>query len=51
MDILGSDADILLGNIPSVSFVYAENFYLKMRELYPDSTIEFTEHSLGGAIA
>ncbi len=51
MDLLGADADIALGNIPSVDYVYAREFYLKIKQQYPNAEIEFTGHSLGGAIA
>ncbi len=50
-DLLGADMDIVLGNIPSISYIYAQNFYSKIKSLFPECEIEFTGHSLGGAIA
>lgn len=50
-DLLGSDLDIAMGNIPSVSYIYAQNFYTAIKSAFPDCEIEFTGHSLGGAIA
>lgn len=50
-----TDLDIALGNIPTVSFVYAKTFYLNLVQYFEDQDIdveiEFTGHSLGGAIA
>ena len=40
-----------MGNIPSVSYIYAQNFYTAIKSAFPDCEIEFTGHSLGGAIA
>ncbi len=50
-DILGPDFAILAESVPKRDFQYAEKFYLKLKELYPGVQIEFTGHSLGGAIA
>ncbi len=52
-DLLISDLGIVLDNIPLVSFMNAQKFYLQVQEYFKDEDveIEFTGHSLGGAIA
>lgn len=52
-DILISDGHIAAGKIPDKEFEYAEMFYAEVQNHFKDENveIEFTGHSLGGAIA
>lgn len=52
-DILISDGHIAAGKIPDKEFEYAEMFYAEVQNHFKDEDveIEFTGHSLGGAIA
>ena len=52
-DLLISDRRILEGKIPDKELKYAETFYAGVQEYFKDEDveIEFTGHSLGGAIA